>query len=130
MASGTIERWSRTVRWFAISTGIVVLLAVPIVFVMAIPQSGELGSLNIVPAVGILVLELCIWWKPAELSVTSPTPTASILFCLGAITSQLPAIILSTTGLLLDSYLDIFLVLAIKVGAAIGTWVLQAPHRP
>lgn len=58
---GAIERWSRVVRWFAISTGGVVLLAVPIVFVMAIPQSGELGGLNIVPAVGILVLELCIW---------------------------------------------------------------------
>ena len=120
---------SRGVRWVAISTGICVLLALPIVFVMAIPRSGELGGLNIVPAAGFLVLELCLWWRPVELSVAAPTPAAAVLFCCGAVVSQLPAAAISATDLVVDSYLDISLVLAIKIGAAIGTWALQAPHR-
>ena len=130
MTGDAAERWSRVVRCVAISTGVSVLLALPIVFVMAIPRSGELGGLNIVPAAGFLVLELCIWWKPVELSVTAPTSAAAMLFCFGAIVSQLPAVAISATDLVVNSYLDILLILAIKVGAAIGTWALQAPHRP
>lgn len=61
MISSSAELWSNVVRWIAISIAAVVLLALPAVFVMAIPRSGELGALNIVPAFGILVLELCLW---------------------------------------------------------------------
>ena len=128
--SDVAERWSSVARWIAISIGILVLLALPIVFAAAIPRSGELGGLNIVPVIGFLVLELCIWWKPVELSVKAPAPAAAMLFCFGAIVSQLLAVVLSATDLVVDSYLDILLVVAIKVGAAVGTWTLQAPHRP
>jgi hypothetical protein len=105
------------------------LLALPIVFVMAIPRSGELGALNIVPAAGFLVLELCIWWKPVEASATAPTPVAALLFCFGAVVSQLPALAIAATDLVVDSYFDLLLIVGIKVGAAIGTWSLQGPHR-
>lgn len=62
--------------------------------------------------------------------MTAPTPAASMLFCLGAIVSQLPAAIMFAADLVIDSYFDLLLVLAIKAGAATGTWLLQAPHRP
>lgn len=129
VSSDASERWSRVVRWVAVSTGVSVLLALPIVFVISIPRSGELGGLNIVPAAGFLVLELCIWWKPVELSVTAPASAAATLFCFGAIVSQLPALAISTTDLVVNSYLHILLIVAIKIGVAVGTWTLQAPHR-
>jgi hypothetical protein len=127
--SGTVERAPGVARWLAISTGVIVLLALPAVFVMAIPRSGELGGVIIVPAVGLLVFELLVWWKPVVLSVTSRTVAPSVLFCPGAIASQVPWVVLSVTDLVLDSYLDIVVVLMIKAAAAFGTWVLQAPHR-
>lgn len=130
MTSYAAERWSRVVRWVAISTGISALLALPIVFVMAIPRSGELGGLNLVPAAGFLVLELCIWWKPVKLSLTAPTSGAAMLFGCGAMVSQLPAVAILATDLVVNSYLDVLLIVVTKVGVAIGTWALQAPHRP
>lgn len=94
--------------------------------VLAIPRSGELGGLLIVPAVGLVVFELIAWWKPASASVASPSVVVSILFCLGAIASQLPWVMISATDVVLETYLDIVAVLVIKAAVAAGTWVLQS----
>ena len=124
-SSGNFERLSEVARWIAILVGVVVLLALPAVFVMASTGPGELDALNIVPATGLLIFEILIWRKPVVLSAASPAPAASILFCLGAIVSRFPPAAASATDLVVDSYLDIVLVLVIKAMVAAGTWVLQ-----